>query len=318
MSSLTQREEQFALAWNSSAGDDFASQLARQSLEASARANDTLRPVLDRLLTRNQVELDLHLDGVGVRGHQTNAVAFAELIRGVADSVKEISKVALGKKSLANNLLISAPEPGSVRVVLRAAPPKPPRAKSKQTLLPEESADSVSLETVATVLAKAEEAASSPESSLDAFTSELPPRARTSVLRIAKVIKRTGWTVSGELRRPSEGAVEIKISAPGAARLVLALGETESSSQLETLIGVVDGQRKSISAMWFSPDTGRAFEAAVTSRDLMSRVAELAAEGDLRVQAVFMVTTTYPRGVSSSPKLAYVLRSIERTAKTLG
>lgn len=316
MTVLTAREELFANAWRSAQGDDFASRMARRSLEATARETEALRPILEQLLTRNQVELDLHLEGDGVDGHMTNASAFAELIRGISDSVKEISKASMGRSRLADALLISAPMPGSVRVVLRAAPAKPDARKKKEpVLIEEESADSRSLETVANFLALAEESSDSLESPLDGFASELPAAAKAGVLKAARIIKKANWSVSGELRRPRHEPVSIGIGPSGASRLVSILGDEEILTDDSTLVGTIDGQRKSISTMWFNPDQGRSFEAAVVKPDLLEEVASLAAKGNEPVTATFVVTTRFPRGEGASPRHSYVLKDISVVRK---
>ena len=312
MTVLTGREEVFANAWRSVQGDDFASRMARQSLEATARETEGLRPLLEQLLTRNQVELDLRLDGDGVQGHMTNAAAFAELIRGISDSVKEISKASLGRSRLAKALLISAPMPGSVRVVLRAAPAKPDaRRKSEPALIEDESVDSTSLETVANFLALAEESAESIDSPLDGFASELPAAAKAGVLKAARIIKKANWSVTGELRRPRHEPIPIGIGPSGASRLVSSLGDEEKVTDDSTLLGTIDGQRKSIATMWFNPEEGRSFEAAVVRPDLLDEVASYAAQGEQTIEATFAVTTRYPRGEGASPRHSYVLKSLK-------
>jgi len=66
--------DQFRDAWHAAEGDDFASRLQRQSLEALAAENDALRPVLFELTNRAQSELDLPpLNGATVHGHEADS-----------------------------------------------------------------------------------------------------------------------------------------------------------------------------------------------------------------------------------------------------
>jgi hypothetical protein len=81
MTLTNQAIDAFRDAWHAAEGDDFASGLQRQSLEALAAENDALRPVLFELTNRAQSELDLHLAGETVRGHEANAESFASLVR---------------------------------------------------------------------------------------------------------------------------------------------------------------------------------------------------------------------------------------------
>ena len=52
MTLSNQALDQFRDAWHAAEGEDFASRLQRQSLEALASENDALRPVLFELMNR--------------------------------------------------------------------------------------------------------------------------------------------------------------------------------------------------------------------------------------------------------------------------
>jgi hypothetical protein len=122
MTVVSNTDGDFRQAWASASGDDFASRMARRSLEASARQHPELERTLFQLQNAYQAELDIHLSGERVHEHETDAASFANFVSGIADAVKEISKQAMGRRRMASPLRIVAPVPGSVRVFLRVPP----------------------------------------------------------------------------------------------------------------------------------------------------------------------------------------------------
>ena len=173
--------DQFRDAWHAAEGDDFASRLERQSLEALAAENEALRPVLFELINRAQSELDLHLDGETVHEHETNAESFAQLVRGIADATKEVAKHILGRQRRVSTLRILAPSPGSVRVVLKAATPEEAAGRTAQnTRTP--SVDSASLDKVAVLLSRAQQEGSKADDDvLSGLAADLPQKAHAGL-----------------------------------------------------------------------------------------------------------------------------------------
>jgi hypothetical protein len=304
---MTTLEETFRLAWAEAEGDSFADQLTRQSLEASAMQVPELVNVVFELKHRHQAELDLHLDGETVTGHATDAQKFAIFVKGIADAVKEITKSVSGRKSMTSTLLVSAPAPGSVRVVFRAAPPE--ELDGHIALARSETEDSNSLRVVATVLARADDDGPSGDV-IDGLLAELPGRARGALTRIANAVSDAEWTVSGTLRRPKHAPAKLELTPAGARRLRTALAVRDIETAVTTLDGYVDGQRRSIDTMWFSPTAGTPFEASVLSKDLLQQVAALGAAND-KVRATFTVVTKSPPGTSGAARRSYALTAIE-------
>lgn len=301
--------DEFRDAWHAAEGDDFASRLQRQSLEALAAENDELRPVLFELVNRAQSELDLHLDGETVHHHEANAESFAQLVRGIADATKEVAKHMLGRQRRTSTLRILAPSPGSVRVVLKAATPEESTGRTAQnTRTP--SVDSTSLDTVAVLLSRAQrEGAKVTDDVLSGLAADLPHKAHAGLRRAAKAIDAQAWDVAGELRS-QHGFQPVHVGPDGAKALLRVLDERQESSTNASLSGAIDGTRRSIGALWFTPDGAAAIEAAVPSLELMEQAVQHDAASQ-RVRAEFDVVTIVGKGANPRRRQVYTLRSIE-------
>lgn len=309
MTLTDQALDEFRDAWHAAEGNDFASRLQRQSLEALAAENDSLRPVLFELTNRAQSELDLHLDGETVHHHDANAESFAQLVRGIADATKEVAKHALGRQRRPSTLRVLAPSPGSVRVVLKAATPEETTGRTAQnTRTP--SVDSNSLDTVAVLLSRAQqEGAKSTDDVLSGLAADLPQKAHAGLKRAAKAINAQAWDIEGELRS-QHGFRPVQVGPEGARALLRVLDERQESKTTTTLDGAVDGSRRSIGALWFTPDGAGAIEAAVPSPELMEQVVQHDAANQ-RVRAVFDVVTIVGKGANPRRRAVHTLRSIE-------
>ena len=69
-------EQYLREAWNATSGDSLLSQLSRMSLATSAESRPDLVPALRALQSGRRTELDLHLSGEGVVGHETRLNRF--------------------------------------------------------------------------------------------------------------------------------------------------------------------------------------------------------------------------------------------------
>jgi hypothetical protein len=299
--------EHFRGAWLAAQGDDFASRMERKSLAALALENEALERALFELTSRAQSELDLHLAGISVHGHEANAESFADFVRGVADATKEVAKNLMGSQKRGSTLRILAPSPGSVRVVLRAAPPIEMHGPTpRETWVP--SVDSTSLDRVATLLARSEVSDGDTDDVLSALTASLPARAHPGLRRAAKAIKSQDWTVTGQLRS-QRGFEPVSLGVGGATALLRALGERQEDEDEVTLDGTIDGQRRSIGALWFAPDGGAPIEAAVPTPELIEQVVQYDA-AQHRVRAIFYVVTIVGRGTNAKVRRVHTLKSI--------
>ncbi len=299
----------FRDAWYHAEGDDFASRATRRSLEAFAFGHPELTPVVFELTNRAQSELDLHLDGETVRGHEANAESFAQFVRGVADATKEVAKHLMVRQRRSSTLRILAPSPGSVRVVLRAATPEEAAGRTAQnTRTP--SVDSKSLDMVAVLLARSEaEGGNINDDVLSGLAADLPQKAHAGLKRAAKAIDAQDWDVAGELRS-MHGFQPVHVGPVGAKALLRVLDERQESSTSTTLSGAIDGTRRSIGALWFTPDGAPALEAVVPSPELMEQAVQHDAANQ-RVRAEFDVVIIVGKGANPRRRQVYTLRSIE-------
>lgn len=309
MTSHTDLERTFRSAWLDASGNDFASRMARKSLEASARQDPHLSTVLFELKNKYQAELDLHINGDTVVGHEADAERYTEFVRGIVDAVKAVTKRTLGRERRIGGLLIVAPQPGSIRVLMRAAAPA--EVDGAIANARSETVDSDSLRTVANLLARAGSSGGSQEV-LTGLVSQLPPKARTGIHRTAYAAVHAHWDFTGELRRPAAQSIEINVSNVAARTLLEVLEAKEVSTEKVTMTGRVDGQRRSIAAMWFDSDSNEPVEAAVANPQMLDVVADLAASGDLAVAQFEVVTKVSKAGQTTTR--SYVLAEIHKAA----
>lgn len=299
--------DEFREAWNNAQGDSIVARLTRQSLEAAATESEALSGLLFELKHKHQAELELHLDGPSVHEHSTNAEKFANLLRGFADAVKEITKSALDRERMVSNLLVVAPVPGSVQVILRAAPPS--EVDGHFDIARSETQDSNSLRLVATLIARAND--DDPQGAIvEGLLSELPARARPGIRRIARAVSESDWVIEGTLRRPREQDEKIHLQGAGARRLLVALDAREVERSEVAIEGHVDGQRWSLGTMWFAPLVGAPIEGAVIDQELLQQVAALGAASRM-ARATFDVVTQHPPGTAGALRKSYVLKAIE-------
>jgi hypothetical protein len=301
---------EFRDSWLASEGDDFASRIQRRSLTAIADQDDRLKTLLFTLTNKAQSELDLHLEGELEVEHETNAESFAAFISGIAEATKEVAKHLTGAMRRSSDLRVLAASVGSVRLVLRAAPPQEKKTKLEQmTRTP--SYDSEALDAIAVLLARAQSDSATAEHDnvLSGLAANLPHRAHRGLKRAAQAIEKQGWDIKGELRT-AHGFQRINVNSFGAKSLRRVLEEQQEDQATVVMTGTIDGQRRSIGALWFTPEGRKPFEAAVPRLELMERVVQHDAANE-RVRATFDVVSTIGKGVNARTHQAYTLRSIE-------
>jgi len=305
---------QLRAAWESTRSDSELDLLMREQLEASAVGIPALESVLVEMKSiEARTQLDLHLDGDNVQGHSTDAERFGSLVSRAATAVKEIVKTNTGRRRLPARLLIEAPTPGSVRVVLREPDLE---ADSDQTDDAEfaETAEGVALRQLGSLLALASIRDVRPdESDLGAAFIRVSPAARVQVRELAKTVLAARWIVVGEVRAPMRVSAPFEFDALAAQRLIEAADSKTETSESIVQRGVVDGWIWSQSVMVFQPENGRHFR-AVVPEDLQSRAAELV-QAHEAVTGRFTVVTVMARGSSGSAVArSFALESIEEAS----
>ena len=310
---MTESADLLRDAWLSLEGQSGpAAEMQRISLEMAAEQSPQLRDVLTELKAPLQAELDLHLTGPSIVGHEAVAESFGRLVTRMSTAVKEIAKAASGRRRYSANLRVLAPAAGSVRLVLRA-----PEVRQVGNVIPgdavADSVDSLALKRLAAVLGQADEAVHGDveDSPLTASVRPLPASARQTLRLIAQTVEDANWWLEGELRQRGHMPSPLSLSPAGASYLIDVLrAEIIETQEDPPITGVIDGQRRSLSAMWFQPDRGRSFEAAVLDPELLVLVAELAAH-QTPVRCTFRVFISYGPSDSAHARRSYELLRVE-------
>lgn len=295
-----------------STGDETVDTLARDSIRAGIVGTDPeLLDIFEQEAGPEQAEVDLHLDGPGVDGHSTNAKRFAEFISGVSDAVKETAKHRAGKGRYAAGLLIEGATPGSVRVVLKAPTPTIARAQEVDPETFASSIESDALRSIAAILTHASDP--DPNSPLVAELAELPLGARVGLKRAIKSSRKAGWTVEGQMRQRRIGLREVRLSTDGATRLSLELDSRIDRKTKETVIGKIDGYRRSLGTVYFIPDGGKVFTAGVLDSEIVPAVTDILTDPEAEVKAVFNVVESQMPGGKGQIRKSRTLIGIQRT-----
>jgi hypothetical protein len=289
---------------------DLASMLSRQSLAAHASRTDEGRAIVHQVLSVSS-ELDLHLEGVGVRDHETAAATFGKFVTRSAAAVKEIAKDISGKRSYSSRLQVLAPSVGSVRVILKTPEPfgttgdELPRTETDQL-------DDLALRRLVALLlqADADEDAPDDQQTLDAALHGLRGETRNAVRLMSQSVLDAHWEIEGEFRPRGDRPTPVTITPQGAARLVTAAKVESSTVETETVEGRVDGWIWSEQVVAFEPEEGRRIRAVVPP-DLQAKVAVLGREDRPLCRARFTVVTAFAPGQTASRRRSFALEAIE-------
>jgi hypothetical protein len=303
-------EESLVDALRYSSGDPNSDRVMRESIRAGIVGDDTdLIDIYEREVGPEQAEVDLRLDGPGVRDNATNARQFSLFVSGLSEAVKETAKARAGRKSYRDNLLIEGATPGSVRVVLRVATPIISTGQTVDESTVASSVDSDALRTVASILVHA----SDPDldTPLAAEIAELPMKARTALKRVVNASQKGGWGVRGSIRQRQVGAAELELTADGATRLRIELDEAQEKRRTERRVGTIDGFRWSLGTLYFEPEGAARFTAGVTETRVAQAVTELMRDPHQRVSAEFDVVESFLPGDQTRTRVSRVLTGIQ-------
>lgn len=301
-------------AWASTSGESMLARLTRMSLEVSAAGRPELADTLRVLKTGRRTELDLHLEGAGVRQHETDAHDFGRFVTRTAVAVKEVIKSKTGRQAFPTNLQVLAPSMGSVRVVFRSPPPVTDGSDDdKLANTDPDSVEGDALQTVVQLISMAEQS-DADVSNLEGSLHRLNGGARTAIRLMAQAVVDGKWSIAGELRRGTGAVAGVVLSEGGAQRLAVAANVTEDDVSLNNaMIGVVDGWTWSDSQMAFIANGGDSFK-AVVPEELRATVAHLV-DNQNPARGVFTIYTQYPPGDELSVRRSYELTGIEEIAQ---
>ncbi|MEW1882174.1 hypothetical protein AB0O58_21040 [Rhodococcus sp. NPDC080181] len=306
-------EARLRVALQYTTGDDEADRALRGSLLAGIVGdNQELLNVFVEEAGPEQAEFDVHLDGPGVENNATSAKSFSAFVAGLSEAVKETAKHRAGKGRYSEGLLIEGATPGSVRVVLRAPTPKIDPTQQVDSRTTASSVDSDALRSIAAILSHASDP--DVDSPLVAEIADLPKGARKGLRRAIRSSRQAGWTIDGTVRQRRVGLSTVALTPNGATRLELELDSRVDSQKSETMIGTIDGFRRSIGTLYFIPEGRPPISAAVLDNTLAIQVAQLAAQEGATVRAIFnVVESRLPGdpGVSRQSRSLISIRSLE-------
>jgi hypothetical protein len=264
-----------------------------------------------------QVELDLHLDGAGVRGHATRADKLATFVAGVNDATKAIVRDRLHLSALNRNLLVHGVGPGSVRVVLRADTPLDRDGKHVPlggTSQFAASPDSEALRIIARLFTNA----SSSAPAVGSDVRDLPIKARRGLLRSTSAMKAAGWDIAGQIRQRGLGSTDVAFTQAGAAQLASELKNYDYDTETTWAIGTIDGFRRSLGSLYFTPaGTKSPLAVNVSDPDTLAAAARLAAEEEAVVRVLIETVRALSGEESTRVTTSRSLLQIERAAESL-
>lgn len=311
MTSLRSSETRLRAALSETTNDPAVDRMIQQSIRASIE-DEHLISVYDELAGPDQAELDLHLTGEGVDGHATNASKMAAFIAAMSTAVKDTAKHSSGKKRYSENLLVEGVSPGSVRVVMRVAPPEiaSPSDNNPADGTVASSIDSDALRSIAAVLTLA--SSEDPDAPLFAELDRLPIGAKQALKRAATTARAAKWTMDGRIRQRNFGSDRIRFTESGALRLKSELNSTLRDRKPGQVTGILDGFRRSLGVLYIVPDVGPAVQVAVVDRDMLQTVSALAAEENARVLADIEIVRSSTKGDRPITRISRTLTGIRQ------
>lgn len=259
-----------------------------------------------------RVEMEIHLDGLSVREHQTGAYHFGRFVMRAADSIKELVKSARGLRHHPRDLLVvGGPAPGSVAVTFAE-----PDRSDRTALFADapETAEGQALVFMAGVFSAAEDSVEMADA--DGLRSHLAPLgapARRSVARVAESLMDGGWILTGSIRRGRE-EVPVQLGPYGARILRDTSREVFEEERVEAVAGTLDGWTWSTSELTLISDDRGTIRVSVPM-PLQERVAELNAARDTRVSTRLSIYRRVASGTNDSMRTTYSLSAIEPEAQ---
>lgn len=244
-----------------------------------------------------QAELDLHLEGPGVKGHSTDAKHFAKFVSTIAAAVAEASKADKAHSRARAGLLIEGATPGSVRVVFKSAPALEKSTSSAITdaelfdMGEESTSESVALREIANILSRASDADTLVDDELGAALGMVPAKTHKLLYDAISTADSADWVINGTVRQRGVGRQNVVLTKRGASRLGTLLRPVKESQTTAQLSGTLDGYKPSEARMWLRPEgSQRSLVVVVKTSDLLKQVKDLnAASEEVKVAATILV-----------------------------
>lgn len=251
--------------------------------------------------------------------HAADALSVSDFIKAIVKAINAYGKDLLGIKKKRSYIQVAGFALGSLDIVLQV-PAQPLLGKQKETLTEigvpdtEETVESLSLRKIAEVISLA----SNPDArdaGLGNELSKLPEDSRQALGTAAKVVDQSRWDIHGEVNYHTGDTQALSLTGEGATRLLVALDSIPDLPQEETLVGFIDGYRRSDGTLFFkeSKETKRPSQIQVEDVELIQKAAEYATEYD-ELYTLEVEKTEKADGFGDVKKIKRILRSIVKTA----
>lgn len=272
-----------------------------------AEAKSDLVPAAERL-AGSRLELEVHLRGPSIKGHEASAYDFGVFVMRAADTVKELVKSRRGIRRHGRDLLVvGGPGVGSILVTLREPDHSDPNALLTDA---PETYEGQALVFLASVFGAAEKGVGTPE--LDDLSAHLAPvavTARRALARLADALVDARWTLNGAIRRGDEEA-SVRLGIAAAALLSRASREGQDQERNVAVMGSLDGWVWSRSELTLIADELGTIRVQVPMH-LQTEVGRLHSEAGNRVAARLAVYERMAAGTRASLQTSYSLLSIK-------
>ena len=146
---------------------------------------------------------------------------------------------------------------------------------------------------------------------------DLPIKARRGLLRSTSAMKAAGWNIAGQIR-PRLGSTDVAFTQAGAAQLASELKKYDCHTETTWAIGTIDGFRRSLGRLYFTPaGTKSPLAVNVSDPDTLAAATRLAAEEGAVVRALMETVRALSTEGSTRVTTSRSLLQIERSAESL-
>jgi hypothetical protein len=251
------------------------------SLELSTEGDEELDAIFRSETAPSQATAVVHIVEPNAKEHSANALSVSKFINRLTSAVNEVAKQKLGAARRSPQLLITGMAPGSLEITIQA--PDDVQAGDLHSHYAEndieipETAESVALKTVGALLtASSSEELDSKESPISAQLAQLTIKARKNISAMTKEVRKTDWTIHGEILQRREQPLRVQFTQLGALRLEHALKTIPEKPNNEVIHGYLDGYRRSEGILYVKRnlEDARALPISVSDPDLIQQVAE--------------------------------------------
>ncbi len=272
-----------------------------QSLEASAFLHEDPQAYLaafEEATAPPQTQLDIHLTGPGVHGHEADANQLGLFLRHLSSAAKNLAKDLMETGAFKpQGITVQGFQPGSVRIVLNA-----PSAKAPDEATPETKGEDVALfEEEQTLESKAlwklgaVFTESSNEDTIDeadpALISSMSPKTRKDLKNAVSVLKKNNWEIEGTAAVRGAKKQKVELTARGANKLSETLKLEEPVVESKKAAGTFTGHKAwERHELYFKSDTGTEITLKSLDLQLLKQAADLTTDQDNRVEIIYQET----------------------------